>query len=83
VKIVYFASLRRQLGIAEEVVAPPPDIETVGQLLAWLGERSQTHLQALAGQSRLMVAINQDYAGLESRVAAGDEIAFFPPVTGG
>ncbi len=82
-KIVYFASLRRQLGVAEESVAPPDEVTTVEQLIAWLAERSTLHRQALTGQARLMVAINQDYAGMDSHIGAGDEVAFFPPVTGG
>lgn len=82
-KIVYFASLRRQLGIAEENVVPPAEIITVEQLIAWLAERSTLHRQVLTAQARLMVAINQDYASMDSHIGAGDEVAFFPPVTGG
>lgn len=81
-KIVYFAALRREIGIGEESVTPPADIGTAAQLLDWLKTRSPAHAKALSAP-RLMVAINQDYAGLDSGVAPGDEIAFFPPVTGG
>ncbi len=81
-KIVYFAALRREIGIGEETVAPPDGIGTVAQLLDWLKTRSPNHAKALSAP-RLMVAINQDYAGLDASISAGDEIAFFPPVTGG
>jgi molybdopterin converting factor subunit 1 len=81
-KIVYFAGLRREIGVGEESVSPPPETATVAQLLDWLKTRSPSHAKALSAP-RLMVAVNQDYAGLESGVRAGDEIAFFPPVTGG
>ena len=81
-KIVYFAALRREIGVGEETVAPPAGITTVAQLRDWLKSRSPAHAKALAAP-RLMVAVNQDYAGMGSPVAAPDEIAFFPPVTGG
>ena len=81
-KIVYFAALRREIGVGEETVAPPADISTVARLLDWLKTRSPAHAKALSAP-RVMVAINQDYAGLDASVASGDEIAFFPPVTGG
>jgi molybdopterin synthase sulfur carrier subunit len=82
VKIIYFAALRREIGVGEESVAPPADIATVAQLKSWLAGRSPAHAKALS-TARLMVAVNQDYAGMDSPVAANDEVAFFPPVTGG
>lgn len=81
-KIVYFAALRREIGIGEESVTPPAGISTIAQLLDWLRQRSPAHERALAAP-RLMAAVNQDYAGLDTEIGAGDEIAFFPPVTGG
>lgn len=81
-KIVYFAALRREIGVGEETVAPPAEIVTVAQLKNWLAGRSPAHARALAA-TRLMAAVNQDYAGMDSPVAADDEVAFFPPVTGG
>jgi len=82
VKIIYFAALRREIGVGEETVAPPAEINTVGRLKDWLAGRSPAHAKALSAP-RLMAAVNQDYAGMESPVAADDEVAFFPPVTGG
>jgi molybdopterin converting factor subunit 1 len=81
-KIVYFAGLRREIGLGEESVSPPADIATVAQLLDWLKGRSPNHAKALSAP-RLMAAVNQDHAGLDAPVAANDEVAFFPPVTGG
>jgi len=81
-KIVYFAALRREIGVGEEIVEPPASVAAVAPLLDWLKQRSPAHARALAAP-RLMVAINQDYAGMDSPVASTDEVAFFPPVTGG
>lgn len=82
-KIVYFASLRRKIGLAEEQVAPPAAIDRVDRLVAWLAAQSPTRHEALTGTIGLMVAINQDYAAMDSPIKEDDEIAFFPPVTGG
>ncbi len=81
-KIVYFAALRREIGVGEERVTPPVSVSTVAQLLDWLKDRSPAHARALAAP-RVMAAVNQDYAGLDAAIGTEDEIAFFPPVTGG
>ena len=81
-KIIYFAALRREIGVGEETVELPAAVTTVAQLKRWLEGRSPAHARALSAP-RLMAAVNQDYAGMDGPVAAGDEVAFFPPVTGG
>lgn len=82
-KLLYFAWLRSRLGVGEEQVAPPPEVATVAQLVDWLGARGPAWQAALADRSRLRVAVNQDYVGFDHPVRAGDEVALFPPVTGG
>lgn len=82
-KILYFAWLRSRTGMAEEEVAPPADIRTVGDLLAWLRQRSPGHAEALKDLAVVRVAVNQDFARADHPVRAGDEVALFPPVTGG
>jgi molybdopterin synthase sulfur carrier subunit len=82
-KILYFAWLRSRTGMAEEEVAPPADIRTVGELLAWLSQRSPGHAEALKDLAVVRVAVNQDFARADHPVQAGDEVALFPPVTGG
>jgi len=86
-RILYFAWLRERVGIGEEVVDPPAEIATVGGLIAWLSTRSAGHAAAFApnaaGRHLVRCAVNQDFATPETPVSARDEIAFFPPVTGG
>jgi molybdopterin converting factor subunit 1 len=82
-KILYFAWLRTKVGVGEEDLSPPGDIATVGQLVEWLKSRSPAHAQAFAQPSLVRAAVNQEFAGLDQAVGANDEIAFFPPVTGG
>lgn len=82
-RILYFALLRERAGMAEETVAPPAEVRTVAELIAWLRGRSAQHEAALANSALVRVAVNQDYAQPGDPVRPGDEIAFFPPVTGG
>jgi molybdopterin synthase sulfur carrier subunit len=82
-KLLYFAWLRTKIGKAEEELAPPAEVATVGQLLDWLESRSPAHKAALAERRAVRVAVNQDYVGNDHPVRAGDEVALFPPVTGG
>lgn len=81
-KLLYFAWLRSKVGVGEETVTPA-EVQDVSSLIAWLKERGPGHAAAFADLSVVRVAVNQDYAGLDHPVTAGDEVAFFPPVTGG
>lgn len=82
-KLLYFAWLRAKLGKASEELTPPAFVRTVGELLDWLETVSPAHKAALADRRAVKVAVNQDYAALDHPVKPGDEIALFPPVTGG
>ncbi len=82
-KVLYFAWLRNHTGTGAEEVSPPEEIATVSGLLDWLAARSDGHGAALAERERIRVAVNQEFAGPDEPVRAGDEIAIFPPVTGG
>ena len=82
-KLLYFAWVRQKIGRSEEIVAPPASVRSAGELAAWLAARGGGYGEALADLKRIRVAINQDHASFAAPVAAGDEIAFFPPVTGG
>ena len=82
-KLLYFAWLKTKTGVAEEEVAPPAEVATVQDLLDWLRERGPGYAEALADLDAVRVAVNQDYARPGDPVAPGDEVALFPPVTGG
>ena len=81
--ILYFAWLRERTGTAEESVQPPDGVETVGDLMTWLAQRSPGHASAFANRRSVRCAVNQDFADPSTHLAPGDEVAFFPPVTGG
>lgn len=85
--ILYFAWLRERVGRGEESVDPPASVTTVGALIAWLVTRGAGYASAFAptadGRNLVRCAVNQDFARADTKVSVGDEIAFFPPVTGG
>jgi molybdopterin synthase sulfur carrier subunit len=82
-RILYFAWLRQKTGLAEEEVSPPGDVRDVAGLIAWLAARGGGHAAAFADPRQVRAAVNQDFATPDTPVAPGDEVAFFPPVTGG
>lgn len=82
-KLVYFAWVREKAGRSNEDIALPDGITTVGQLLTWQAARGGEMATAFADPSLIRVAVNQQHAKPDQAVADGDEIAFFPPVTGG
>lgn len=79
VNILYFASLREAIGQGAERIDLPAGATTVGALRDVLGQRHAALLTA----KNLRAAVNQKMVGMEAPVADGDEVAFFPPVTGG
>ncbi len=81
--VLYFAWVRQKVGRGEEVVEHLPALRTVGDLAAYLRARGGGYAEAFADMSRLRAAVNQVHAGPDMTLAAGDEVAFFPPVTGG
>ena len=82
VKILFFAGLRETLGTGAETLALPDGVANAGGLRDLLAARGEPW-SALATTKNLRVAVNQQMVGLDAAVKAGDEVAFFPPVTGG
>ena len=83
VKVLFFASLREQLGTAAEEIELPASVATVAALRSHLARRGGAWEGALAEKKNVRAAINQDMANPGAAIRAGDEVAFFPPVTGG
>lgn len=83
VTLLYFARLREALGTAREELALPESVIDVATLREALAGRGGAWAQELAQSTRVRTAVNQDMASGDTPVNDGDEIAFFPPVTGG
>lgn len=79
----YFAALREAVATSQETLALPQEGTTVGALRTLLIGRGGAWEQALAPQRAVRMALNQRMCGLDEVVTDGDEVAFFPPVTGG
>ncbi|MEW5704628.1 MAG: molybdopterin converting factor subunit 1 [Pseudomonadota bacterium] len=82
-KILYFAWLREKVGCAEEDLALPAHVRSVEGLLDWLKGRSPGHAEALADRKLVRIAVNHDYVAGDHALKPEDEVALFPPVTGG
>ena len=82
IKILYFASLREQVGCDAEELELPAEVRDVSDLRTWLGQRGDRWQDAFDGQRTLLSAVNQQMVN-NSTINDGDEVAFFPPVTGG
>lgn len=83
IKVLYFARLRERFGVSEEVIELPDSMAMVAMLLDVLRARGGEWTQALAAGQNFRVAVNQDMAAMNSPLEADDEVAIFPPVTGG
>ena len=82
-KILYFAWLRERVGLPEEVVEPPAEVETVASLMDWLAGRDDAHAYAFENRKVVRAAIDQVHVKPGTAIAGAREIAFFPPMTGG
>lgn len=83
VTILYFARLREALGRSREELELPADVRDLAGLRRLLAARGGPWADALGGGTNIRAAVNQAMARGDEAVKGGDEIAFFPPVTGG
>jgi molybdopterin synthase sulfur carrier subunit len=83
VTILYFARLREALGTGTEQLALPESVTDLASLREALVSRGGAWARELAQSTNVRMAVNQDMASLDTPVNDGDEVAFFPPVTGG
>ena len=83
IEILYFARLRERVGVGRESLELPAGLATAADLMAHLQSRGTPWAEALGGDERILVAVNQTLASPQSPIRDGDEVAFFPPVTGG
>ncbi|CND97223.1 molybdopterin synthase sulfur carrier subunit [Yersinia nurmii] len=80
IQILFFAQVRELLGIERlQLAAEYPTVEALRQALCQRGDRWQLALDA----GKLLTAVNQSLVSRDHPLSAGDEVAFFPPVTGG
>ena len=83
VKLVYFAWLRERIGTAQEEISLPDGVDTVEALIDYLRTVGPRYADAFLPHKTIRCAINHEFAEAQSKINANDEVAFFPPVTGG
>lgn len=83
IKVLYFAPIRESLGVAAESLELDPSVSDVRDLIAWLCRRGGVWPETLGGRRKVLVAVNREFANNATRVRDRDEVALFPPVTGG
>lgn len=84
VKLVYFAWVRERVGRSEETATLPGNVETISDLMSWLAGRGPEYAEVFAIKKDVIrAAIDQTHVAPEDPIGNADEIAFFPPVTGG
>lgn len=83
ITVLYFARLREALGLGSETIELPQGVRSLDALRAHLAARGGVWAEELASGRTLRAAVNQNMANGDQPIADGDEIAFFPPVTGG
>jgi len=82
-KILYFAWLRERLNRGEEQVSPPPEVETIADLIAWLRARDEAADLAMQRPEIIKAAIDAKIVGHTASIAGAKVVALFPPMTGG
>ena len=82
-KLLYFAWVRQKVGKGEETLTPPPEVSTVRDLARYLCALGPGYAEAFGDEKRLRAAANMVHVGFDASIGPDDEIAFFPPVTGG
>ena len=82
-KLVYFAWVRERIGKADEEVSLPEGLATVSDLVAWLKGRGEEYAYAFENEGVVRAAIDRVHARPEALLAGAQEVAFFPPMTGG
>ena len=83
IQLVFLARLRERFGVAREAFTLSADVATAEDLLVQLRGRGGAFAEELAPGRAFRVAVNQEVVALDHPVKAGDEVAIFPPVTGG
>jgi molybdopterin synthase sulfur carrier subunit len=82
-RILYFANFREKMDLSEETIILPSNVSTVRLLVEWLSTRNELSLALFSDHELIRVAVNQEIVEFDTKIKMDDEIAFFPPMTGG
>jgi sulfur-carrier protein len=82
-RLLYFAWVREKIGVPEEMIDLPHSVVTAGDLIGFLARRGDGYAEALAYPKVIRVAVNQEHVEHDEPIGNAQEIALFPPMTGG
>ena len=81
--IKYFSWIKEHIGKSEEIIELPVNVSTVQELMLYLENLNDNYKLAFEKKDLIKIAINKSYSSIDDKINNNDEIAFFPPVTGG
>lgn len=82
-KILYFSWIKDKIGKSFEEVEITNEIATISQLISFLTKKNDNYNQAFSDLETIQYSINMQTAKIDDKIKNDDEIAFFPPMTGG
>ena len=81
--IKYFSWIKEHIGKSEEQIILPSNINNINQLINYLNEIDEKYKLLYEKKELIKIAVNKTYSSFDTNISNSDEIAFFPPVTGG
>jgi len=81
--VKYFSWIKEHIGKSEEQIDLPSHITNVNQLINYLNEIDEKYNLIFEKKELIKIAVNKTYSSFDDKISNSDEIAFFPPVTGG
>ena len=81
--IKYFSWIKEHIGKSEEQIILPSNINNINQLINYLNEIDEKYKLLYEKKELIKIAVNKTYSSFDTKIRDSDEIAFFPPVTGG
>ncbi|MBL6850556.1 MAG: molybdopterin converting factor subunit 1 [Candidatus Puniceispirillales bacterium] len=82
-QIKYFSWIKEHIGKSEEEINLPHNVSTIEELMFYLENLNDKYKRAFEKKDLIKIAINKSYSSIDDKINNTDEIAFFPPVTGG
>ena len=81
--IKYFSWIKEHIGKSEELIELPDDVKTISELINYLNNLNDDYKKVFVKKDLIKIAVNKTYSSFDTKISNSDEIAFFPPVTGG
>ena len=81
--VKYFSWIKEHVGKSEELIELPNNVTTIGELINYLNNLNDNYKKVFKKKDLIKIAVNKTYCSVETKINNNDEIAFFPPVTGG